>query len=267
MFSSCKKELEQEPEQTKENGIQLQNLRMEKPNKKVNPFSYENIKKARTKINTQRSTANRGTDDDYLHTYLKFDPNNVSSELLLQLEADTTIRILSFPFANGEVYDEQFALDEAKANQLANGNLYVVAKKNSAIETTLKTTLSITPIVLDELYMPAEEDTTLQFQAFREAGYSEEQVAQLRICLFKRPSGFVSYLDQETNTLVRVPGMQVWGLVFGIPIHTYTDRDGYYRLPWRFVAGTIMGTHAKNDRINSPPSKSLKSFAVLSFEV
>lgn len=255
LFSACKKEIDSEAIQENEPETQLSSLRTEKPNKKTNPFSYNNIKKAKEKLKRQNSARaeNRGTDEEYLYTYLQFNPNNVSSELLQQLEADTTIRILSFPFANGEVYDEQFALDEAKANQLADGNLYVVAKKNSPIETTLKATSSITPIVLDELYMPAEEDTTLQFQAFREAGYSEEQVEQLRICLFKRPSGFVQYLDQETNTLVNVPGMQVWGLVFGIPIHTYTDRNGYYRLPWRFVAGTIMGTHAKNDRINIKP--------------
>ena len=47
--------------------------------------------------------------------------------------------------------------------------------------------------------------------------------------------------------------MQVWGLVFGIPLHTYTDGNGYYRFPWRFNAGTIMGTKAKNSRVNIHP--------------
>lgn len=255
LFSACKKDLGQEAEQTKENETQLQSQRVGKPVKKVNPFSYENIKKAKKKLAGQNTAnnANSKSEEDRLYTYLQFNPNAVTGELLQQLEADTTIRILNFPFADGELYDDEFALDEEKANQLADGNLYVVVKKNTPTEITLKTSTSLNPVVKDELYLPDEEDTTLQFQAFREAGYSEGQIEQLRICLFKRPSGFVRYLDQETNRLVNVPGMQVWGLVFGIPIHTYTDGNGYYRLPWRFVAGTIMGTHAKNPRVNIKP--------------
>jgi hypothetical protein len=50
-----------------------------------------------------------------------------------------------------------------------------------------------------------------------------------------------------------VRNIQVWGLVFGIPLHTFTDGNGYYRFPWLFSAGTIMGTHAKNSRVNVKP--------------
>lgn len=78
-------------------------------------------------------------------------------------------------------------------------------------------------------------------------------IARIRICLFKRPQGFVRYLDQETGALRNVPGMQVWGLVFGIPLYAHTDGNGYYRFPWRFNAGTIMGTKAKNSRVNIKP--------------
>ena len=103
------------------------------------------------------------------------------------------------------------------------------------------------------MYLPDESDTTLQYQAFREIGYSENLIARIRLCFFKRPSGFVRYTDTETGNLVGSPNMQVWGLVFGIPLHTYTDGNGYYRFPWRFNFGTIMGTHAKNARVNIKP--------------
>lgn len=99
----------------------------------------------------------------------------------------------------------------------------------------------------------AEEDTTLQFQSFREAGTSEEQIARFRICLFKKPHGFVNYWDAQLNRWERVRGMQVWSLFLGIPIYTYSDANGYYEIPWRYSIGTVMGTKAKNSRVNVKP--------------
>lgn len=228
-----------------------------KPNTKVNPFSSSNIRKAQITLvatgQNFRNTLNAidGANGN-LYTYLKFNPNTVTGAILQQLKADSSIQILDFSFANGELYNDEFALDEQKARQLSDGSLYAVVKKNTSTETTLRGA-SLNAVILDELYLPAEEDTTLQFQAFREAGYTEEMIARIRLCLFKRPSGFVRYLDGETGELVNVPGMQVWGLVFGIPLHTYTDGNGYYRFPWRFNAGTIMGTKAKNSKVNIHP--------------
>ncbi len=139
------------------------------------------------------------------------------------------------------------------ARQMSDGSLYAVTEKNSLSSRLLTSTSVLNAEVIDELYLPSEEDTTLQFQAFREAGYTEEMLSRIRLCLLKRPSGFVRYLDQETGNLTNVPGMQVWGLVFGIPRHTFTDDNPHYNFPWRFNAGTIMGTHAKNRRVNVKP--------------
>lgn len=254
IFSGCKKDEQQE------NVAEGEQQKFEKPISKKNPFSYANIQKAKESIAARQnepgqSNANRVSviDPNRVYSYIKFDPSRLTGEMLKQLEADSSIQILDFPFANGELYNDEFALDEVKAKQLADGMLYAVAKKNTGTETALKSEPSLNPIVLDELYLPEEEDTALQFQALREAGYTEEQLLRIRICLFKRPTGFVRYLDQETRGLVNVPGMQVWGLVFGIPLHTYTDGNGYYRFPWRFNVGTIMGTHAKNPRVNIKP--------------
>jgi len=80
-------------------------------------------------------------------------------------------------------------------------------------------------------------------------------IARLRLCLFKRPTGFVRYQDNSTapGVLRSVKGMQVWGLIFSIPHHTYTNASDYYSFPWRFVAATIMVTKAKNNRVNIKP--------------
>jgi hypothetical protein len=99
----------------------------------------------------------------------------------------------------------------------------------------------------------AEEDTTLQFQALREAGVSEEQLFRFRICLFKKPHGYVRYWDNQLNRLEPVRNMQVWSLFLGIPIYSYSDGNGYYEINWRFSIGTIMGTKAKNSRVNVKP--------------
>jgi len=126
LFNSCKKDLQQEKNQ------EPQQQKFEKPNAKQNPFSYANIKKARATLAAQntnaKSTSSREswTDDDKLYTYVKFNPNSVSGDILKQLEADSSIQILDFPFANGEMYNDEFALDESKASQLKDGSLYAV---------------------------------------------------------------------------------------------------------------------------------------------
>lgn len=249
-LNSCKKDLQQDKP------VDLPTQKTELPAAKINPFSYSNILKAKQTLatkNDQSSLSRTNQNDaDRLYTYLKFDPAKVTGEILKQLEADTTIKILDFPFANGEIYNDEFALDETKAKQLADGSLYAVVKKNTTTETLLKSRV-LNSVQLDELFLPEEIDTTLQFQALLEAGYTQEQLNALRICLFKRPQGFVRYTDQETGQLRGVGGMQVWGLVFGIPLHTYTNGSGHYNFPWRFSLGTIMGTHAKNLRINIKP--------------
>jgi hypothetical protein len=228
----------------------------ETPVQKINPFSYENIKKAKLKIaaaHPENNAKGAGDNDaNKLYTYLKFNPGKVSGEVLKQLEADTSIKILDFPFANAEVYNEAFGLDENKAKLLADGSLYAVVKKSTQTETLLRGSV-ISATQLDVLYLPEETDTTLQFQAFLEAGYTQTQLNALKVCLFKRPRGYVRYLDKETGRLRNVGGMQVWGLVFGIPLHTYTDNNGFYNFPWRFNVGTIMGTQAKNPRVNIKP--------------
>lgn len=234
---------------------------------RANPFSVTNIQKAMRKLarggvkNSPARTAAMASDekimpvddDDRVYSYLRIDPNGVSGELLQLMEAEDAIQIMDFPFANGEIYNDEFALDESKAEQMRDGYLYVVLKKNSPLTGTLLKSPELGTVELNELYLPAEDDTELQLAAFEEAGYSEDAVARIRICLFKRPTGYVRYWDNQYGRLEPVRGMQVWGLVFGIPLHTYTDANGYYSFPWRFSAGTIMGTHAKNPRVNIKP--------------
>lgn len=274
--------LPEPPRTSKGSDFAVQPKPSERSASKTNPFSLDNIRKAKRKLAGRgQSTATRPgmadaredapADDvsigdepseenpveegDRLYTYLSFDPSGVTGELLQQLDADSTVHIMDFPFANGELYSDEFALDEAKAAELRDGLLYAVVKKNSPLVNILMTAPELRTTRLDELYLPDEEDTLLPLAAFREAGYTEEAVERFRLrpCLLKRPTGFVRYWDNQLNRLEPVRGMQVWGLVFGIPLYTYTDGNGHYSFPWRFSAGTIMGTHAKNPRVNVKP--------------
>ena len=237
------------------------------PSARANPLSLSNIQKAMRRLGRRslqsgpaRTTAPATGEvtlmvegDDRVYSYLRFDPGGVSGELLQQMEAEDSIQVMDFPFANGELYNDEFALDESKAEALRDGYLYAVLKKSSPLTQVLLNAEGLGAVELNELYLPEEDDTELQLAAFEEAGYDEEQVLRLRICLLKRPTGFVRYWDNQYGRLGPVRGMQVWGLVFGIPLHTYTDANGHYSFPWRFSAGTIMGTHAKNPRVNVKP--------------
>lgn len=152
------------------------------------------------------------------------------------------------------IYSDEFALDEAKAEQLKDGSIYGVTPiQNTNVFLRLSARSETQMQYLDTLVQVAEEDTTLQYQAFREAGATEEMLGRFRICLFKKPHGFVNYWDTQLNRWERVRGMQVWSLFLGIPIYTYSDGNGYYEIPWRYSIGTIMGTKAKNSRVNVKP--------------
>ncbi len=237
----------------------LRNKKFEKLLVKPNPFSYSNIKKAKATLAKRNnasinSSANiDATEDSRLYTYIKFDPNAITEDLMRVIEADTVIHIMDFPFANGEIYTDEFSIDEAKAANLRDGMLYAVVPSSNATKTSIFCIPSLNAVQLDELYLPNQEDTALQFQALREIGYTEEAILSLKICLFKQAKGFVHYYDDHLQKMEPVRGMQVWGLVFGIPLHTYTDMKGRYWFPWAFSAGTIMGVHAKNSRVNIKP--------------
>jgi hypothetical protein len=251
IISGCKKEISQEVD------VEESRQYFKKPPPRQNPFSLSVISKARATLALEgmpvTGNINKSNESNRLYTYMRFDPNEMTEELMKILEADTSIHIMDFPFANGEIYTDEFAINEEKAANLRDGMLYTVVPSSGATKSAILATTQINPVVLDELFLPDEEDTTLQFQALREIGYTETQIAALRLCLFKRPTGFVRYWDDHLQRMEPVRGMQVWGLVFGIPLHTYTDGNGYYRFPWRFSIGTIMGTHAKNPRVNIKP--------------
>ena len=237
----------------------------------TNPFSLRNVEKAKKNLAKQNdapisknlaSSASLQTDDLPQYVYFKFNPNEITTEEFQALENDSTVKLLDFPFANAGLYNEDFALDENKKEQLTDGNIYGVTSIDNASSLNLvKNSITLQTEFLDTLALIPQEDTALQRQSFLAAGYTDETIDRLfGICLLKRPHGYVRYYDDEFKDLEPVRGMQVWGLVFGIPVATYTDGNGYYNFPWRFSAGTIMGTHAKNSRVNIKPFNTMGGF-------
>lgn len=260
LFTGCQKNLKVTPDA--QTNLTLTQQKITLPNT-VNPFSLRNVQKAKITLAANSSfkksnstTSLTGNEPQFV--YFKFDPTNISGELVKAFDEDTTVQLLSFPFANPAVYTDSLGLDSAKLEQLNDGSVYGVINMGNPILQTLATSIStIQTQFLDTLIKIPEEDTTTLFQAFREAGYSEEQLDLFRLCLFKRPHGFVRYLDRQLNNgngqLEPVRSIGVWALLFGIPMKAFTDDNGYYQIPWRFSVPTIMGTMAKNQRVNVKP--------------
>lgn len=254
VFSSCQKELKSPTNgaaETKKATIQLP--------VKSNPFSLRNVEKAKAVIKAgdqseQSLSANQLGGNEKQFVYFKFNPLDLTTEQFQALENDSTVQLMEIPFGNMAIYSDEFALDEAKAEQLKDGSIYGVTPiENTAVFSSLSARPQTQTIYLDTLVQVADTDTTLQYQAFREAGATEETLNRFRICLFKKPHGYVNYWDTQLNRWERVRGMQVWSLFLGIPIYTYSDGNGYYEIPWRYSIGTIMGTKAKNARVNVKP--------------
>jgi len=242
---------------------------------KTNPFSIRNVEKAKAELDKQgisygSHTSKLGSGNGPEFIYFKFDPTNLTQQEFLSLENDSTVTLMKIPFANISIYGDNFALDETKAEQLEDGYVYGVTDISNSIVSTLKGDDQLETQLLDTLVKMDELDTTLQFAALRQAGFSEQEIASFRICLFKRPHGFVRYWDDEIQArgrLETVRGMQVWALFFGIPVTAYTDRDGYYEIPWRFSIGSIMGTKAKNPRVNIKPLNTVGGFPQVWYQV
>lgn len=258
LFTSCKKDLDTTPEPVAtvpaaKSKITLSNS--------INPFSLRNVQKAKATlaahagIKDNASINLTGTEPQFI--YFKFNPNELNGEQFASIKDDSSVFMLQIPFANMNIYTEEFGLDSTKAEQLRDGNIYgVTSINNTTVINAIRNRPETQAVLLDTIVQIAEEDTALQFQAFREIGYTEEQLNKFRICLFKRPHGFVRYLDNDLGGLQPVRGMSVWALVFGIPVKTFTDDNGYYEIPWRFSFGTVMGTLAINDKVAIRPINS-----------
>lgn len=258
VFTSCQKELKPPIGETENLATTKAAIVLPKT---TNPFSLRNIQKAKatiaanSNITNIASTANP-TDIEPQFIYFKFNPNELSEGQMQNLQTDTSVFMLQIPFANMALYTEEFALDSTKVEQLKDGYIYGIAPaSNTNLISQLTSRTATQTTLLDTLVKVAEEDTALQFQAFREIGYTETQLGKFRICQFKRPHGYVRYQDNDLGQghLEPVKGIGVWTLVFGIPIMSFTDDNGFYNTPWRFSFGTIIGTYASNDKVDVRP--------------
>lgn len=251
-FTACKKEENLIPTTDNKNPSKQLNPGLRAGN--VNPYSVENI---------LASLEALGRDDklepDRIYQYYKFQPKNVDGELLKLLEAEESKHIADFPLGDPSIYNDEFGAEfEKNIAQMKDGMLYISLKKETELAQILATDAKLNATLLDELYLPNEEDHDLMIQALITSGMDDSpDIDAFKLkwpCLFKEPSGRVTYWDQHLNTAVGVPQIQVWAIFWGIPLSTFTDDNGYYGGGLGFYnAGTIMGTHAKNWRANIKP--------------
>ncbi len=177
------------------------------------------------------------------------------------LSEDSTNHIMEVPFASVSMYDQEVIQNwETEQENLKDGNLYIVFKANSQLNSIFGNESSLAATKLDELYLPEPADTNLQLQAIANAGNTTVEELRIRLCLFKQPHGRIRYLDTETQSHRNVPNIKVWALAFGIPVVDHTDNSGYYWIPWAFSAGTLMGIHAENSHMKVMPFNTVGGF-------
>lgn len=257
LLIGCKKEIDLEDQK---NPIQNNSNPIVLSRSTINPYSTLNIIKALSSL--KRSTY---LNPNRIYHYFKFNSKEITGEILKKLESDSSLCIQNFPFADASVYDEsntEGTISSTNKDLINEENIYIVYKENTILNKVFE--IEINAKKLDDLYLPEEDDQDLQIQALITSGYtSEKNIASFKLkwpCLFKRPTGRVTYSDQKDGSTRGVPKISVWALVFGIPVHTYSDGGGYYSIPWTFSAGTIIGTHAKNSYANVKPLNTVGTF-------
>ena len=260
--SSCNKtQVDNIAEQAKSSNAEIAML---KTGNAVNPFSITSIQKALADLGRTDPL-----DEDRIYYYYSFDPSNLTGEMLSIVEADENHHILDYPFADGGAFTDAF-MSNYEANSAAekDGKMYIVFKKASSLSSLFDGNGQLGATKLDELYLPNQNDKELQLRAM--ANSQNVTVEAFKIswpCLFKQPRGRVTYLDSETNQNRGVPGIQVWAIAFGIPISTYANDDGFYAVPWLFSVGTVIGTHAKNSRVNVKPIDGTGNWADIALQI
>ncbi len=237
--------------------------------------------KGNNEITTYSSTTNYETEyyeipDESQSVYITYSPTDIDPETLQILQHDNLAHVFNFPFANGEVYSEASSLNENTSGFYQNGNIYAyIPITDNYIDTYVN---NIHPTIIDTLYQPVNDQDPVFLYSLVDAGYislteaqelmhenvinsnpvSQEQVSENTQThffgsVFKRPRGFVRYTDTELGQNQPVMGSRVYTLVFGVPIFTHTNNDGYFQIPWRFLVGTIVITQARNNNVTVKP--------------
>ena len=225
---------------------------------KTNPYSLSNLIKVTETLNSgrQAGTVALNISSYPQYVYYRINPANFNQGQFSSIANDTSNLMMDFPFGEGSLYGDT-TLTEASIAQLRDGYLYGVVPYGDSLIGKLQAMTNLQFQSLDTLVLLPDSSSTIQTLALRQAGFD---VNLLGICLFKKPHGYVRYMDNELNRMEPVRGMKVWGLVGGIPVSAYTDANGYYEINYRFSLGTIMGTLAQNKRINIRPLDTHGSF-------
>ncbi|PUZ28808.1 hypothetical protein DCC81_04805 [Chitinophaga parva] len=215
-----------------------------------NPFSLRNVQLAMQTLN--RKTNGRVAADCPncypTYVYYRINPANVDSNAVKLFRNDTSMYLNSFPFGDGGVYNDT-TLTEDNIAQLEDGNLYGIAPFGDTTITRLKNMSALNFTALDTLVLLPDSSQQLAEQSMRQVGMN----LSLRICLLKKPHGYVRTADDYYGSSEPVRGIKVWALAFGIPVSTHTDGNGYYEIGFRFSIGSIMGTEANSSRVNIRP--------------
>ncbi|MEQ1552614.1 MAG: hypothetical protein ABL929_00465 [Ferruginibacter sp.] len=228
--------------------------------KQTNPFSLRNVEKAMASLNTNAKYSNASYSTSTstslypLFVYFKFNPNGLTASQYDAIKADSTLFMLEIPFGNAALYAEDFNLNATTKEQLKDGSVYGVTTIENLIVLNTLSTMPQT-IFLDTLVQLPEQDTALQYASFIQAGYTQEQINKIRICRLERPTGFVRYADNDLGSMQPVRDIQVWALGLGVPfLTTQTNNDGYYSIPARYFAPTMIGTMAINRKVAVMPA-------------
>lgn len=253
----------------------------------TNPYQKDNVKRAYDLINDPQILEQIPELNSLKEmVYFKFKPEFLNTENVERIEEHPTLLLLNFPVADGNYYPiEDCNMTETESTS----EIGYIGEKDSPtmgvpknednfvwgvfpIEDPLLNMLSanneINFTVLDYLYDVPEDNLRLQWAVLKQSGHTclslnEFLVANGEIpggnteSLFRTLRGRVTYFDRErtgaANQNVPTNRLQVWALLFGIPVKTYANANGEYTVPGRWLIGTIMGTKAKNSRVNIKP--------------
>ncbi|MCZ8022827.1 MAG: hypothetical protein O9294_13760 [Cytophagales bacterium] len=248
---------------------------------KANPYNISVMMEATSLLNENKRVSKTLTESDYTDVYVKLQIQSYDEAISLYENEDLVL--LTEPITQKTVIEEPIQDPLPPSDDFV--ELYTVVKRDYLIPVT-------STEVLDELYIPADLDTTLEYVAHYISGNLDEEPTvvsddenipgetylylpeydpngivnldnsgartkwsiRIRIRLPKRsyPKGKVTVKDNTLGT-VPVPGVKVRVIHWGRIVSGLTDANGNYKIDAGFWVGTHVHVLFDDNRVLIKP--------------
>lgn len=250
LIMSCNKDLENN------NALNLRSSETPEVKPNILPYLPNSIKYVRSFVTSKSGTYSssgltQSTIPGQWYVNVTIDSSVITSSWYSTVVKDSMVSFYDF-----DISSPTLAAFNPETDGAFNPNTYIDGKLHASMPITTYNTLfkgKVSHIVRDTLLMVS--DTVKEKELLVHSGFIPANIAlSLKP---NAPEGHIRYWDTdrggELGECAPVIRIKVWAIRYGIPIYSYTNDNGYFKIPAGFLFGTLIGTEAINREIAVKP--------------